>query len=90
MQCTSNSTNDIIDLISMVWRRRRSANYDDSETYFDSFIDYVCTTKSTTTTGGLGTTTRKRRCRSVKKRFSLKTKNNQGQIVDLTKQNSIW
>jgi hypothetical protein len=90
MQCTSSSTTDIIDLISTVWRRRRSADYDDDETYFNSFFDYVCTTKSTTTIGGVGTTTRKRRRRSVKKRFSLKTKTSQGQIVDLTARNSIW
>lgn len=88
MQRTS-STTDIVDLISTVWRRRRSADYDDDETYFDSFLDYVLTFDTTTTTGE-GTTRRKRRRRSVKRRFSLKTKNNQGQIVDLTARNSIW
>jgi hypothetical protein len=90
MESTS-STTDLTDLISTVWRRRRSADCDDDEMYFDSFIDYVCTTyKTTTTTEGAGTTTRKRRIRSVKKRASLMTKDNQGQKIALTARNSIW
>ena len=70
MQYTSNSTTDIIDLISTVWHRHRSANYDDDETYFDCSIYYVCTTKSTTT-GGVRTTARKRRRRSVSQKAVL-------------------
>lgn len=92
MQCPSSTTTDIVDLISTVWRRRRSANYDDDDVYFDSFIDYARRCKTcTTATGRACTTTRKRpRRRSVRKRFSLKTINNLGQIVDLTARNSIW
>ena len=41
MPWNSGDHNTIEDLICTSWRCRRSADYDDDDTFFDTFIDYV-------------------------------------------------